>query len=271
MNIFQVVVLGIVQGLAEFMPVSSSGHLVLVPWWLGWPIPGVAFDAILHLGTVLAVLVVFYRDLWDIVVAWLRSLVGRGSTAESRLGWLLILATIPAAVAGLKLENFFGKLFGSPLAVACLLLVTGCFLALAEFFSEREKTLTQMRWVDALIVGLAQAAAIAPGISRSGATISAGLLRGFKREEAARFSFILSIPVILGAGLSQVARMALHPNLPQQTEPASLLIVGFLAAAVTGYLTIRFLLRYLQRGSLYPFAIYCWIVGGISVIVVLLS
>ena len=271
MDFFQAAVLGIVQGLAEFMPVSSSGHLVLVPWWLGWPIPGLVYDTTVHLGTLLAVLAVFYRDLWHIVLAWLRSIAGRGSTADSRLGWFLILATVPAVLIGLSLESFFESLFGSPLVVACLLLVNGCMLALAEFFSERNRTLSQMRWVDAVIIGLAQAAAIAPGISRSGATISGGLARGLRREEAARFSFILSIPIIFGAGTSQLAKVALSSNLPQRTESAGVLLVGFLAAALAGYLTIRFLLRYLQRRSLYPFAIYCWVVGFVSIAAALLS
>lgn len=269
MNIFQALILGCVQGLTEFLPISSSAHLVLVPWWLDWGQPGLSFDAVLHLGTIVAVVVYFYRDLWRIVAAWVRALLLRGaSTPTARLGWWLILGTIPAVTLGLALENFFEHLFGFPLGVAALLLVTGVILALSERLSSRVRALDDLCWVDALLIGLAQACAIAPGISRSGATIGAGLARGLKRADAARFSFLLSVPVIVGTGLKELLSLLTRP---EQAGQWHLLAAGFLTAAVTGYLAIHFLLRYLQRRNLYPFAVYCWAVGAISLLAVLMG
>jgi undecaprenyl-diphosphatase len=279
LELWQAIVLGLVQGLTEFLPVSSSAHLVLVPWWLGWQAaPSLVFDTTLHLGTLVAVLAVLYGDVWRIVTAWLGSLTGRSArTAEARLGWWLILGTIPAVILGVALQSFFERLFDSPPRVAGLLLVTGLILALAERFSRPTgKLLAQLGWRDAVLVGLAQAVAIAPGISRSGATIAAGLARGLHRAEAARFSFLLSIPIIFGAGLQQLAKTVLgraHPasSAALASEPALLLLVGFVVAALVGYLAIRFLLSYVQRRSLYPFAIYCWVVGIASLIGALLG
>lgn len=269
MDVFQAFILGFVQGATEFVPVSSSAHLVLVPWWLNWNSPGLQFDTILHLGTIVAVIAYFYRDLWQIITAWVRVVLRREvSSPMSRLGWWLILGTVPAAVLGAALEDFFEGMFGYPPGVAALLLVTGVILAVSERFGKRLRSLDDLGWLDALVIGLAQAAAIAPGISRSGATIAAGLGRGLKRADAARFSFLLSIPVILGAGLKQSFDLLTEPT---QTGQLLLLVVGFATAVVTGYLAIYFLLRYLQRRSLYPFAIYCWAVGGLSLLAVLMG
>ena len=266
MDILQALILGIVQGATEFLPVSSSGHLVLVPWWLGWNPPGLVFDTTLHLGTIVAVIVYFYRDLLDIVVAWLHGLAGRGMTPKAWLGWWLILGTIPAAVLGFLFEDFFESMFGTPPVVAALLVVTGVILAVSERLGRRRRALDKLGWLDAVIIGCAQAVAIAPGISRSGTTIAAGLLRGLRREEAARFSFLLSIPVIVGAGLMQLLHLAREAQPAGQT---TLLAIGFVAAAVTGYVAIRFMLRYLEQRSLYPFAIYCWVAGAVSLIAAL--
>jgi undecaprenyl-diphosphatase len=164
------------------------------------------------------------------------------------------------------LEDYLERLFGSPPAVAALLLATGAILALSEYLGSRRRDMDDLGWIDAVIIGFAQACAIAPGISRSGTTIAAGLKRGLKREDAARFSFLLSIPIIAGTGLMQL--LVLTSESPQGAQ-LSALAVGFLAAAVTGYFAIRLLLRYMQRGTLYPFAIYCWVVGGISFIAAL--
>ncbi len=269
MDILQAFILGFVQGATEFLPISSSAHLVLVPWWLGWGQPGLSFDAVLHLGTIVAVVVYFYRDLWHIVVAWVRALLRReASTPTARLGWWLILGTIPAVVLGLALEASFERLFGFPLGVAALLLVTGAILAASERLGSRLRRLDDLGWLDALLIGLAQACAIAPGISRSGATIGAGLARGLKRADAARFSFLLSVPVIVGAGSKEFLDLLARP---EQADQWGLLAAGFLAAAVTGYLAIHFLLKYLQRRSLYPFAVYCWAFGGVSLLAALLG
>ncbi|MEJ2211384.1 MAG: undecaprenyl-diphosphatase UppP [Anaerolineae bacterium] len=268
MTLLRAIILGILQGATEFIPVSSSGHLVLVPWLLGWPEPGLTFDTVLHLGTLLAVLAYFWRDWWRLITAWLRGLVRwQWDDPDARLAWLLVLGSIPAAVLGFFLESFFESLFGQPAWVAFFLLVTAALLALSEWLGRRQRKMEELRWPDALFIGLGQALAIAPGMSRSGSTIAAGLARGLERPAAARFSFLLGTPVILGAGVFQLLDLLALPD-PMAQAPA--LLVGFVAAAVSGYLCIWGLLRYLQRGRLYPFAIYCALAGSAALIVALL-
>ncbi len=273
MNLFQAFLLGVLQGATEFLPVSSSGHLVLVPWLLGWDEPGLAFDAVVHWGTALAVVVYFWRDWVSIVTAFFRSLrsvvqrlraaltgeAGGGSmSSDAALAWLILLGTVPAALIGFLLEDFFEGMFSRPAAAALFLLVTATLLTVSERLGRRRRELDRLIWVDALVVGLAQALAIFPGISRSGATIAAGLARGLRREPAARFSFLLATPIILGAGLLEVVDLAGVGGL---TVQAPTLLLGFLSALVVGFGCIHFLLRYLQRRRLYPFAIYCAVVG----------
>ena len=272
MNLIQAIILGIVQGVTEFAPVSSSAHLVLVPWAFGWPNPGVAFDAILHWGTLTAVLVYFWRDWLRIIKGFFRTLTTRGpwntrpggrlADSDSRLAWWIIIGTIPAMVLGLAFKDFFESLFSSPASVGALLLVTAIILVLGEQAGrrarDRGRDLGRMNMVDTLLIGLAQAAAIAPGISRSGATISTGLARGLKRDDAARFSFLLGAPIILGAGLIPLLDLVQSGTLSQEL-PA--LLVGFVAAAIAGYFCIKFLLSYLRHGSLYVFAAYCAVIG----------
>jgi undecaprenyl-diphosphatase len=268
MDILQAVILGIVQGATEFIPVSSSGHLVLVPWLLGWDSPGLVFDTMVHWGTLLAVLAYFWRDWLALIGAWLRGLLSRDwQDPNARLMWLILLGTVPAAVIGYLFEDFFEALFGQPAWAALFLLVTAGLLALSERVGRRERDLDQLRWPDALAIGFGQAAAIAPGISRSGTTISVGMLRGVDRPAAARFSFLLATPIIFGAGVFKLTDLFSVPDASAQI-PA--LLAGFLAAAIAGYLCIWFLLRYLERGSLYPFALYCLWVGVSSLVVVLL-
>lgn len=268
MNVFQALVLGLVQGATEFVPISSSGHLVLVPWLLGWPEPGLAFDTIVHWGTLLAVLAVFWRDLVALAGAWTRSLVDRQlNPTEAKLAWLIIVGTLPAALMGYLWEDFFEGLFSSPGWVAALLLVTGVILALSERQGKMRRSMGELSWLDSVLIGLAQGLAIAPGISRSGATMAMGLLRGVKREEAARYSFLLAIPIIFGAGLLQLAKLVKASVVGTQLL---FLIAGFLSAAISGYLAIRVLLAYLQRGRLYVFAAYCWLVGLVSLTISLM-
>jgi undecaprenyl-diphosphatase len=268
MNIIQALILGIVQGATEFIPVSSSGHLVLVPWLLNWPEPGLVFDSIVHWGTLVAVLAFFWRDLVALARAWVRSLVERNlDSAEAKLAWLIIVGTLPAALMGFLWEDFFESLFSSPGWVAALLLVTGGILALSERLGRRQRSMGDLGWLDSVLIGLAQGLAIAPGISRSGATMAMGLLRGVKREAAARYSFLLSTPIIFGAGLLQLVELF---QVEASGAPWPSLIVGFLAAAISGYLCIRFLLAYLQRGKLTVFAVYCWLAGTVSLIVFLM-
>jgi len=267
MTLLQAILLGILQGATEFIPVSSSGHLVLLPWLLDWPEPGLAFDAIVHWGTVLAVLAIFWRDLYRLLVAGLKSLRTRSLAGpDARVAWWIVIGTIPAVIIGYLFQDFFEVLFGTPVAAAGFLLVTGVVLSLSERLGARVREAEEMSWLDALLVGLAQAAAIAPGISRSGATIAAGLFLGVKRASAARYSFLLSVPAILGAGVLSLLDLASEGGLAGDWP---LLAASSLAAAVSGYLCIHFLLSYLRRGRLYVFAVYVWLFGAASLVVAL--
>ncbi|HOG45215.1 MAG TPA: undecaprenyl-diphosphate phosphatase [Anaerolineae bacterium] len=284
MSLLQAVILGLVQGLTEFIPVSSSGHLVLVPWLFGWANPGLAFDAVLHLGTLVAVLAVFWRDWLTLAADWFASLrrrsvatadvtgVGRpvtsqGATAvgQSAVAWALIVGTIPAVILGLAAEDFFESLFSSPGRVSALLLVTALILWAGERWAGAARRLEAIGLPQALLIGLAQGLAIAPGISRSGATMAAGRVAGFSREDAARFSFLLATPVIAGAGGLALLKLVKAGGL----QDALPLAVGFLVAAVSGYLVIRFLLSYLRRHSLLPFAAYCAVAGVLGIVLTL--
>lgn len=287
MSVFQALLLGLLQGATEFIPVSSSGHLTLVPWLLNWsfdPLLKSAFDVIAHWGTLVAILAVFWKDLWDIFVDGVRTLGGLDLRAargvgdlgsrvgvwgrlflsrlqefpRGRLAWLIVIGSVPAAVLGFLLEGFFERLFGAPQIVAILLWVTAGLLALSEWRGRQGRDLEDLTWLDAVLIGLGQATAIAPGISRSGATIAAGLARGVKREAAARFSFLLSTPVIVGAGVWQLKDLFAGGGWMGSLTP---LVVGLLSSAITGYVCIRFLLSYLQKGKLYVFSVYCALAG----------
>jgi len=269
MDLIQAIILGLVQGASEFVPISSSGHLVLVPWLLGWPPPGLIFDTVVHWGTLVAVLAYFWRDLIALARAWGRSLASRDlGEPKARIAWLIIVGTLPATLMGYVGEDFFESLFAAPAWVAGFLLITGLILALSEWLGKHQKEPHRLTFLDAIIIGIAQGCAIAPGISRSGATMAAGLFRGLKREAAARYSFLLATPIIFGAGLPQILDLFEMGNATAHLLP---LILGFLAAAVSGYLCIRFLLSYLQRGRLYVFAIYCWLAGGACLATAVLS
>jgi undecaprenyl-diphosphatase len=258
MDSLQAVVLGIVQGLTEFLPVSSSGHLVLVPSALRWGEPGLLFDTLVHWGTLLAVVAYFWTDLCGMVKAWVDSVIRRRiETPEARMAWFIIAATVPAAAIGYLLNDFFESLFSAPVAVGAFLIATGLILAASEVFYPRIAKRTSLRLPDALLIGLAQAAAICPGLSRSGLTMSAGISRGLTREAAARFSFLLSVPIILGAGLTQIVKAIGEPGANAWFP----LALGFTAAALSGYLAIHFLLGFVRRHKLWPFAFYCWAVG----------
>ena len=279
MSIFQAFFLGVLQGATEFLPVSSSGHLVLVPWLLGWPSPGLAFDAVVHWGTAAAVIVYFWRE-WLAILegAWL-SLVGRrrgkeqesegsGSTesndADTNLLWLILLGTVPGVLVGFFLEDFFEGMFSRPMAAAVFLFVTAGLLTASEWLGRRERDLNDLGFLDAMLIGVGQALAIFPGISRSGSTIATGLARGMKRHPAAHFSFLLATPIILGAGLLKVVDLVQAGGLRAQ---AATLAAGFAASAVVGLACVHFLLRYLKRRRLYPFAIYCTAFGAFSLLV----
>jgi undecaprenyl-diphosphatase len=257
MSIFQAIVLGIVQGLTEFLPVSSSAHLVLVPYFMNWGEPDVIFDVGLHLGTLVAVVGYFWKDIIKLFTAFIRSLTNRNFRAnpDTRLAWLIIIATIPAGLLGFLFQSKFEALFGKPHLVGWFLLVTAILLISSEYFNKRFIMPAQeVTFFRGLVIGFAQAIAIAPGISRSGATIAVGLFTGLNRETAARFSFLLSIPIILGAGLVKLKDLI---HLQVSGYYLTILIIGFLTAEISGYFAIKYFLRYVQKNSLYVFAIYC--------------
>jgi undecaprenyl-diphosphatase len=256
MDLFQAFVLGIVQGVTEYIPVSSSAHLVLAPWLLGWPDSPFAFEVLVQMGTLVGIFIFFWADIWLITRAVIQGLIQRQplATFEAKLGWLVALATLPAVVLGILLKDWFEASYANPIQVAAQLMLTAVLLIVAERFGSKLRTLESLTWLDTLIIGFWQAAAILPGISRSGATISGAVLRQITRPAAARFSFLMSIPVMLGAGLVALEDLRQAGTLAAEL-PA--ILVGFVAAAISGYICIRWLLHYLQRHSLYGFAIYC--------------
>jgi undecaprenyl-diphosphatase len=263
MTLFQSILLGIIQGFTEFLPISSSAHLVITPYLLGWHISiqdGFIFDVLVQLGTLLAVIIYFRKDLYHIIVAVINGLIHRQpfSNLQSRLGWLLILATIPAVIAGVLFKGFVEQAFGSPLAAAIFLLGTALLLIIAEQVGKRTRQLDTINWMDAVIIGLFQVISLLPGISRSGSTISGGMIRSLDRPTAARFSFLMSVPVMIGAGALALVDLISTPNFSMQIPS---LITGFIIAAIVGYLSIRWFLSYLVKRPLYIFAIYCVIVS----------
>lgn len=269
MSIIQAIILGIVQGITEFLPVSSSAHLVLTPFLVGWKLDEAVvfpFDVLVQLGTLLAAIIYFRRDLWEILQAvWagLRTRKPFGSQ-PARLGWLLVLATIPAGLLGLLIKDAVEAAFGSPQMTAVFLLVTAALLLIAEKVGRKNRSLDSLTWKDALWIGVAQAISLFPGISRSGATITGGMTRHLDRPSAARFSFLMMIPVMLAAGLLSILDLFDIPNFSSYL-PA--IAAGFIAAAVVGYLAIRWLLGFLIRRPLFVFSIYCAVLAGIVLLV----
>jgi undecaprenyl-diphosphatase len=252
--IFEAIILGILQGLTEFLPVSSSGHLILAQWATGWTgelMNNLTFDVALHVGTLIAVLWYFWRDWMRFGAACFNVLRGSAPDYEARLVWYIVLATIPAAVIGMRYENVVETLFRNPLLVAAALVAGSIAMWLADRYSKQEHRLASMTFHHAFFVGIAQALALVPGISRSGITISAGLAGGYKREDAARFSFLLSTPVIAGAAMLKLKHLSLHSN-----EAVVGFVLGTLSSAIVGYLAIRFLIRYLERHSMNVFVWY---------------
>lgn len=255
-------VLGVIQGLTEFLPVSSSGHLVILQGLAGVKTPGVTLEVALHLGTLLAVLVALRSD-----VAWLwRSCCGPGGREGKegrRLLWMLAVALVPTGVIGLAGKSFFERAFSSPAAAATALLGTGAVLAFTPVLSRGRTSLSRVRWSQAFCIGVAQGLAIFPGISRSGLTIAAALASGLEPEAAARFSFLLSVPAVLGAaGLDAWGILAEGG----MGIPAFSLLAGTAAATVVGVLAVRWMLQLVRHGRLRGFAYYCWLVGALTLI-----
>lgn len=282
--IFEAIILGIVQGIAEFAPISSSAHLIIVPWLFGWDNPalgGLAFDVALHLGTLAAVVAYFRRELWALLKAGLASIfqLRIGNDFDRKLAWLLVLGTIPAVIAGFLLEDAINALFHSHgvdiptwamLTVAGLLGGVGLLMWLVEKLARHDRPLSDIRLDDAMAVGGAQTLALFPGVSRSGATLIAGMALGFKRDVAARFSFLLSVPVTAGAGAKSLLDVWDGWQSGALVNSDLLLfLVGIVSAGVSGFLCIHFLLRYLRRSSTMIFVIYRLAVAALVVAVAL--
>ncbi len=263
MNLFHAFLLGIIQGLTEFIPVSSTAHLLIAQHMLGLPADDAAFafNVLIQLGTLLALIVYFWTDLIALVKAFFARPF---STPENKLAWYIIIATIPALLAGALLNSLVQSLFKNQLLEAAIrLFAAAILLFLAEWVGKRTRSLEAMTWLDALIVGLFQVLAVFPGASRSGTTISGGMLRGFSRPAAARFAFLMSVPVMLAAGVYEMKDVV---KLPHLGTFLPLLGVGFIMAAVVGWFSVRWLLGYLNKNSLYVFAGYCAVVGALCLI-----
>ncbi|WP_334110019.1 undecaprenyl-diphosphatase UppP [Thermodesulfitimonas autotrophica] len=258
MSITEAVVLGIVQGLGEFLPISSSAHLVLTPWFFGWPDPGLSFDVALHLGTLVAVIAYFWRDWLTLATHGLRGTRSR----ESRLFWYLVVATVPGGLAGMALEKYAETTFRAPGLVGLMLIFMGLILYWADHRGPRARGIWQVGWGDAFLIGFAQALAIVPGVSRSGATIAAGRFLGLDREAATRFSFLLSLPIILGAGLFSLR----HIGAQDLTLP---FWVGVVTSGITGFAAIAFLLRFVVTRNFNVFVWYRGILGLLTIVTAL--
>jgi len=259
MSILQSIILGVIQGLTEFLPISSSGHLAVVPYLLGWPNPPFSFLVLVQVASLAAVITFYWNDIIDLSRALVFALRQRNPllTKESSLALYLLLATIPAGIAGLFLKDFVEMAFTTPSAIAFFFLITAGLLALAERLGRRYRSLNDINAMQALIIGLFQALAIFPGLSRSGSTISGGMLQGLERPSAARFAFLMSIPIMFAAGFLEIMELFNTPN-------ASNLLVylpGLIASAIVSYLSIRWLIRYLSHHSLYIFSFYCLFMG----------
>lgn len=262
MGILEALVLGLVQGVAEFFPISSSAHLVIVPWLfkpLGWTDPGLTFDVGLHFGTLLAVVAYFRRDWLNIGRDFIGGLARLSPfDGQAKLGWFIILGTVPGAAAGVLFESHAEEAFRDIKLVAAMLIVLGIVLLVAELRANRLRGMERLSLADTITIGVAQAFAIIPGVSRSGSTMSMGLFRGLQRDSAARFSFLLATPIIMGASLKRIPSMFTGGLPADERLP---LVVGTSAATIASFVTIAVLLRYLQRHSTLPFIIYRLILG----------
>ncbi|HPC85448.1 MAG TPA: undecaprenyl-diphosphate phosphatase [Smithellaceae bacterium] len=254
MDMVKAVILGLVQGLGEFLPISSSAHLVLIPWFMRWTDSGLTFDIALHVGTLLAVVIYFWKD-------WIRLLhqgFANPREREGKLFWYLVLATIPGALIGFVLEDVAETVFRHPVLIACMLMVLGIILYAADRRGQKQIEVETISLQTSFLIGLSQALAIIPGVSRSGVTMTAALALGMTREGAARFSFLLSAPIILGAALVKVPELIANPSMVDAG-----FLAGMAVACLSGLAAIGFLLRYVQTRTFLPFVVYRFIAGAV--------
>jgi undecaprenyl-diphosphatase len=273
MTLFQAIILGIVQGLTEFLPISSSAHTRIVPALFGWEDPGAAFGAIIQIGTLAAVIIYFYQDIYRITLATLKGLFSGApfENQDAKMGWMIAIGTIPIVVFGLlfkdEIETSLRSLYvisSSLIILALILMVAEMLIKKAESKGQSLKTLDQLSWLDAIVVGLAQSLALIPGSSRSGTTITGGLFMKMTRETAARFSFLLSLPAVFAAGIYQLVKV--FPELQNSEEGLLNLAVATVVSGIVGYASIAFLLDYLKKHSTYIFIIYRIVLGVILLV-----
>jgi undecaprenyl-diphosphatase len=270
MNVFHATVLGIVQGLTEVLPISSSAHLILIPDFLRWPESGITFDVALHLGTFIALALYFWRDIVELFSDFFTGLADwKHLPTPRRLPFYIIAGTIPAAVVGKLYETPIEELFRkSPTLIAIFLIIFGLLLAIADTKGAKRWKIDAITLQSALIIGVAQCLALIPGVSRSGITITAALFLGFNREAAARFSFLMSLPIVAGAAVLKVGKLFIT-GIP--SAEVALLLIGIATSAVFGYISVAFLLKMVQRSSLYPFVWYRVAAGCLSLLLVCLG
>jgi undecaprenyl-diphosphatase len=265
MDSLQIVVLAIVQGITEFLPISSSGHLILVPYLTGWPDQGLEFDLAVHLGTLIAIVAYFRTTLAAMARDWVRSVAARREVGESRLAWAVLFGTIPAGLVGLALRGDIETTLRSPLVVACTTIGYALLLLAADRFGAQRRDERSIGWVDVVVIGCAQALSLVPGTSRSGITMTAGLFRGLSRTGAARFSFLLAVPVTAAAGLSELANYADYSTAIDTRAIA----LGVVVSAATGFASIHYLLKWLTRFGMLPYVIYRLVLGAVLFFLVL--
>jgi len=260
---FPPVILGLVQGLGEFLPISSSGHLILIPWLFEFPDPGLAFDVALHAGTLIAVVAYFWRDWLEIFSAAAKRGANGKNETENKYNektlWMLVIATIPGVIVGVLLEKQAATVFRNPLLVAFNLFVMGAIIYIVDRYSKKDRDVAGVKVVDSILIGLSQAIAVIPGVSRSGATITAARALGLNREAAARFSFLMATPIILGATIKELPKL-LDAGIDMS------IIIGVTVAAIAGYLAIKYLLIFIQR---FGYQIFFWYRLALAIVVVL--
>ncbi len=256
----QAILLGIIQGVTEFLPISSTAHLILAPWIFGWDDPGLAFDVVLHLGTLTGIIAFFWKDFYSMVMGMFSTRTAGNAIAgiEGRLGWYIIIGTIPAGLAGLFLKDQIETVLRSPRIIAVSLIVFGLILLWAEVVGRKKRRMDHLNIIDAIVIGCAQAVALIPGVSRSGITITAGLFRNLERAAAARFAFLLSTPVIMAGGLLSAVDVY-KEGLPQDMFWP--FVAGFAASAVSGFIAIKYLLLFLSKRKVNVFVYYRIVVG----------
>lgn len=260
MDLLRSVVLGIVQGLTEFLPISSSAHLAIVPQLLGWDDPGAAYTAVVQIGTELAVIIYFWRDIWTIATAWLRGLVNKAARSDPNwmMGWFIIIGSTPIVILGLLLEDLIDREFRNLWVMGIMLVALGLMLGIADRLGRKALPIEKLTLGHAILFGMAQACALVPGVSRSGATITMGLMLGYDRRAATRYAFLLAIPAVVGAGIYKLKDIPGGEN-AYGTMPT---IVGTVVSFVVGMAVIHWLLKYISSNSFTPFVIYRVLLGA---------